>query len=57
MTGLACLFGVHSSLESVSFTSIDAGGFVIVTRVRCARCLAPISEEVRPVAELPERDN
>lgn len=59
MTGLACLFGSHPQREGVSFTSIDedAGVFVLVTRVRCVRCLAPISEEVIPVAELQEPDH
>lgn len=54
MTGLACLFGAHPHQEAVSFTSIDEdGSLVLVTGVRCSRCLAPISEEVRPIAELP----
>lgn len=56
MTGLACLFGLHSP-EQVTYLSYRDGLAVVVVVVRCVRCGIRIAEEVRPVAELQEPEH
>ena len=51
MTGLACLFGLHSA-ERVRVVEVRGGRMVVVAGIRCARCGTRIAEEVtdeRPI--------
>lgn len=57
MTGLACLFGIHSPELTRMMEIGDLDGVRRVLTLRrltsCARCGIRIAEEVIPVAELP----
>lgn len=52
MTGLACLFGLHSN-ALVRIVEHRGGRMVVIGIIRCERCGARIAEEVIPLAELP----
>ncbi|MCK2028105.1 hypothetical protein KZC56_17545 [Microbacterium sp. SSW1-47] len=52
MTGLACLFGIHTPML-VRIVEHRGGRMVVVGITRCERCGVRIAEEVRPVEEEP----
>lgn len=46
MTGLVCLFGLHTQ-QLVRIVEHRGGRMVVVGIIRCERCGIPIAEEVR----------